>query len=143
MGFRLIVEGESETIELGRENITKVSYRSETPDDSNARATDVGSMLDVEGKILASTEGEEADDTRKLADWSLVSAEQCDAYRDVTLEVISADQVIRKMEFPNAFVVDYTEDYGHTQGVGTFELIMKQKRDKNDLVAIEGGYATG
>ncbi len=140
MGFRFIAEGPNDTIELGMENLTDVNYRSETPNDSNARATDVGSMLDVEGKILASTEGEEADETKKLAEWSLVSAEKVDAYRDVTIEVISADQVVRKLKFPQAFVVDYTEDYGADEGVGSFDLVLKQKRDKNDLIEIEGGY---
>ncbi|MGM0507965.1 MAG: membrane-associated protease 1, partial [Fusobacteriota bacterium] len=50
MGFRLTMEGESETIELGMENIENVTYKTDTPDDSNARATDVGAILTVTGK---------------------------------------------------------------------------------------------
>ncbi|MBC2580531.1 membrane-associated protease 1 [Clostridium sp. DJ247] len=142
MGFRLKVEG-SETIELGADNIQTVKYETDTPNDSNARSTDVGSILTVSGKIITATDGDKADDTLKLAKWSLVSAEKADCYRKVTLETIAADQVVRKINIPNAFVVDYTEEFGDTEGVGSFVLVVKQKRDKNEFVKIEGGYAAG
>ncbi|MFF2484395.1 membrane-associated protease 1 [Paenibacillus sp. NPDC058071] len=140
MGFRLKVEG-AETIELGLDNIQKVKYDTDTPDDSNARSTDVGATLRLSGKIITATDGDSADDTLKLANWSLVPAEKADAYRKVTLEVIAADQVVRKIYFPNAFVVDYTEEFGDTEGVGTFSLYIKQKKDKTEQTKIEGGYA--
>ncbi len=140
MGFKLLVEG-PETIELGMDNIQTVTYKTDTPDDSNARSTDVGTILEVSGKIITAVDGDQADDTMKLALWSLVPAEKADCYRNVTLEVIAADQVVRKVNFPNAFVVDYTEDFGHTEGIGTFTMFMKQKKDKTELTTIEGGYA--
>lgn len=139
MGFRLKVEG-AETIELGIDSIQAVKYETDTPDDSNARSTDVGSILTVSGKVLTATDGDNADDTMKLAVWSLVSAEKADCYRKVTLEVIAADQVVRKIYIPNAFVVDYVETFADASGVGTFDLVVKQKRDKNEFVKIEGGY---
>ncbi|HEX9061826.1 MAG TPA: membrane-associated protease 1 [Clostridia bacterium] len=142
MGFKLKIEG-AETIELGVDHIQSVTYKTDTPDDSNARSTDVGSILEIEGKILTAVDGDKADDTLKIATWSLVPAEKADSYRKATLEVIAADQVVRKISFPNAFVVDYTEDFGHTEGVGTFKLLIKQKKDKNDKTKIEGGYAAG
>ncbi len=77
----------------------------------------------------------------KIALWSLVPAVKADCYRKATLEVLNAGQMVRKVYFPNAFVVDYTEDFGADAGVGTFRLVIKQKKDKNDLVKIEGGYA--
>ncbi len=141
MGFRLVVEGANETITLGSDNIQGVKYMSDTPNDSNARATDLGITLEVSGKIITAVDGEEADHTMKLATWSLVSAEKADAYRNVTLEVIAADQVVRKVTFPNAFVVDYSEDFGDNQGTGTYSLIVKQKKEKTEFVTIEGGYA--
>jgi hypothetical protein len=140
MGFRLTIEGESETIELGMENINSITYESDTPDDSNARATDLATVLVVSGKILAAVDGE-PDHTKKLALWSLVNAEKADAYRNAVLEVIAGDQVVRKVTFPNSFVVDYTEEFGHTEGVGTFMLVLKQKKDKLPAVAIDGNYA--
>ncbi|MBP1905430.1 hypothetical protein J2Z32_002060 [Paenibacillus turicensis] len=140
MGFRLKVEG-AETIELGLDNIQRVVYDTDTPDDSNARSTDVGSTLKVSGKIITATDGDKADDTLKLALWSLVPAEKSDCYRKLTLEVIAADQVVREIVFPNAFVVDYKEQFGDTEGIGTFELYVKQKKDKTELAKLNGGYA--
>lgn len=142
MGFRLKVEG-AEVIELGLDNIQRVTYETDTPDDSNARSTDVGSSLKLSGKIITATDGDSADDTLKLVHWSLIPAEKADCYRKVTLEVIAADQVVRKVSFPNAFVVDYKEHYGDTEGVGTFELFIKQKKDKTELAQITGGYPFG
>ena len=72
---------------------------------------------------------------------ALVPAENSDCYRKVTVEVIAASQVVRKYSYPNAFVVDYKEDYGDVEGIGTFKLIMKQKKDKMAQVSVEGGYS--
>jgi hypothetical protein len=141
MGFRIKIEGGTETIELGLQSITQAKFETDTPNDSNARSTDVGMALRVRGKILTAVDGDEADATLKLAQWSLVPAEKADCYRKVTLEVIAAEQVVREIYLSNAFVVDFKESYGDTQGVGTFQLLIRQKKDKNNLVAYKGGFA--
>ncbi|WP_027624807.1 hypothetical protein [Clostridium lundense] len=139
MGFKLKVEG-AETIDLGIENILTVEFKTDTPDDSNARSTDLGTSLIIKGKILTPVDGEAADSTIKLAQWSLVPAEKADCYRNVTIDVISASQIVRQISLPNAFVVDYVEDYGDEEGVGTFKLNLKQKKDKTAMVKFEGGF---
>ncbi|WP_129599933.1 membrane-associated protease 1 [Anaerophilus nitritogenes] len=139
MGFRLKVEG-PETIDLGIENILTVEFKTDTPDDSNARSTDLGTSLIVTGKILTAVDGEEADSTIKLTQWSLVPGERADCYRKVTVDIIAASQVVRQIHLPNAFIVDYTEDYGDEEGIGTFYLHMKQKKDKTPMVKLEGGF---
>ena len=141
MGFRLTVKGQNEEILLNKESILDVKYMSETPDDSNARATDLGVILEIKGKILAAANGDTEDDTRKVAQWSLVPSESSDAYRQASLEVISAGQMVRKIDMTNVFVVDYIEEYGSQAGTGTFSLKIKQKKEKVIEVAIEGGYA--
>ena len=141
MGFRLTVKGQNEEILLDKESILDVKYMSETPDDSNARATDLGVILEIKGKILAAANGDTEDDTRKVAQWSLVPSESSDAYRQASLEVISAGQMVRKNDMTNVFVVDYIEEYGSQAGTGTFSLKIKQKKEKVIEVAIEGGYA--
>ena len=141
MGFRLTVKGQNEEILLDKESILDVKYMSETPDDSNARATDLGVILEIKGKILAAANGDSEDDTRKVAQWSLVPSESSDAYRQASLEVISAGQMVRKIDMTNVFVVDYIEEYGSQAGTGTFSLKIKQKKEKVIEVAIEGGYA--
>lgn len=141
MGFNLKIKGKNEEITLGMDNITTVRYISDTPDDSNARASDLGVVLEVNGKIITPVNGEEADDTKKMAKWSLIPAESSDAYRELTLEVISGSVVVRKIDLPNAFILDYTEDYNDKGGVGEFKAIFKQKKEKIETVTIEGGYA--
>ena len=139
MGFTLKVEGPS-TIELGTTSITGVKFQTDIPVDSNARSTDMGSTVEIIGKILTAVDGDPFDATKQLGLWSLVPAEKSDCYRSVTIEVIAASQVVRKYTYPQAFVVDYRENYGDVEGIGTFTLMIKQKKDKMAQVAVEGGY---
>ncbi|KHD14105.1 membrane-associated protease 1 [Clostridium butyricum] len=140
MGFKVKIEG-AETIDLSIESVETVKFSTDTPKDTNARSKDVGTTMVITGKILTAVDGDPFDSTRKMGTWSLVPAEKADCYRKVTVDVISADQVIRKITYPNAFVVDYREHYGDTEGIGTFELIVRQKKDKLNMVTIEGGYS--
>ncbi len=140
MGFRLKVEGGA-AIELNEQSITSVKFRTDIPRDSNARSTDLGSTVEITGKILTAVDGDPFDATKELGRWALVPAEKADCYRKVTIDVIAASQEVRKYTYPNAFVVDYTENYGDEAGVGTFYLMIKQKKDKMVNIAVEGGYA--
>lgn len=140
MGFIVKVESSSETIDLSLESIQTVEFSTDTPKDSNARSTDLGSTLKITGKILTAVDGDPADSTVKLSLWSMVPVEKADCYRKVTVDVISAGQVVRQINLPNAFVVDYQETYGDTEGVGTFSLVVKQKKDKLANVVLNGGY---
>ena len=121
--------------------IMTCKFITDTPDDSNARSTDVVNTLELTGRIITAVNGEVADDTMKIAKWSCVRAESSDSYRQATVEIVSANQIVRKVFFPNAFVVDYTEHYGDTEGVGEFKLVIRQKKDKFELTTIDGGYA--
>ena len=140
MGLRLKIEG-NEQISLPETSIMSVQFGADIPHDSNARSTDLGSTAEITGKILTAVDGDPFDGTRQLGLWSLVPAEKADCYRKAEIQVIAASQVVRKFTFPNAFVVDYKEDYGDTEGVGTFRLIIKQKKDKMAQIAVEGGYS--
>lgn len=140
MGFRLKIEG-SESISLMENSIEKVRFRADIPHDSNARSTDLGSTVEITGKILAAVGGEAADDTSKIARWSLVPAENSDCYRLVQIDVISASQVVRQITIPNAFVVDYKEDFTDETGIGIFTLLVKQKKDKMAALKFEGGFS--
>ena len=140
MGFTLKVEGNS-SIELGKDSIISVKVRTDIPQDSTARSTALGSTVTITGKILTAVDGDPFDSTKQLGLWSLVPAESSDCYRKVTIEVIASSQVVRKYTYPNAFVVDYREHYGDEEGVGTFTLIIKQKKDKMAQVSVDGGYS--
>lgn len=138
--FKMTVAG-AESFEVSKECIKSVQFTTDIPMDSNARTADVGTTLTVQGKILAAVDGDPFDSTRQLAAWSAVPAENSSCYRNVVVENTRGGMVERKYTFPNAFVVDYAENFGDTEGVGTFTLIMKQKKDKIEQVVIEGGYA--
>lgn len=140
MGLRMKITG-SETVELRETSITSVVFGADIPHDSNARSTDLGSTVLIEGKILASVGGEAADDTSKLARWSLVPAENSDCYRNVQIDVVNASQVVRQITVPNAFVVDYREDFTDETGTGVFKLLIKQKKDKMTSLKFEGGFS--
>lgn len=140
MGLRLKIEG-NESIQLNETIVTGVKYGADIPKDSNARSTDLGSTIKITGKILAAVGGEAADDTMKMAKWALVPAENADCYRKLTIDVVNASQVVRKVTLPNAFVIGYEEDFADETGVGTFTLLVKQKKDKMAGLAFEGGFA--
>lgn len=141
MGFRLNVTGGAEQIALDEKSIKNVIFGSESAADSNARATDFGVSMKVWGKMLYKLGGEGDDGTLGLSKWSVVPSEKADCYRNVAVEVVSAGQVVRRYEVPNAFVMEYSEEMDDETGVGTFYLHVKQKKDENDKVKIEGGYA--
>ena len=119
----------------------KCKDATDIPQDSNARTKDVGATMVIKGKILTAVDGDPFDSTRKLALWSVVPAERADCYRKVTVEYVAAGIMERKYCFPNAFVIDYKEDYGDAEGTGTFTLMIKQKKDKISTVTVEGGYS--
>ena len=138
MGIRLTIEG-AESISLDEHSIQTCKFITDTPDDSNARSTDVVNTMILTGRILTAVDGDAADDTMKIAKWSVVRAESADSYRKATVEIVSANQIVRKVHFPNAFVVDYQERYGDTEGIGEFTLMIRQKKDKFELTTIDGG----
>ncbi|MCI9536651.1 MAG: membrane-associated protease 1 [Lachnospiraceae bacterium] len=140
MGLRMKIEG-SESIYLPETSITKVVFGADIPQDSNARSTDLGSTVLVSGRILTPVDGEAADDTSKLARWSLVPAENLDCYRNVQVEVVNASQIVRQIVISNAFVVGYEEDFTDETGAGVFKLLIKQKKDKMANVKFEGGFS--
>lgn len=115
MGFWLNIEG-AETVQLGLENILTIEFKTDTPDDSNARSTDKG-VTALIGKIITAVDSDPFDSTKQLDLWSLVPAENADCYHKVKNDVISASQVVRQILFPNAFLVDYKEHYGDVEGV--------------------------
>ena len=140
MGVRLSIEG-SESVKLKETSITGIKFGADIPCDSNARSTDLGSTVLIEGKILAAVDGETADDTSKLAKWSMIPAEKYDCYRKVQIDIVSASQIVRQITLPNAFVVGYEEDLTDETGAGTFRLLIKQKKDKMSNLKFEGGFS--
>lgn len=139
MGFKVKIEA-NETIQLGLETVEKVIFDTDTPNDSNARSTDLGMGVTIIGKIRANIAGV-ADETVKLPTWALVPAEDAKCYGKVTVEVIAGGKVVRQIVLDTAYVVAYKETFGDESGVGTFTLQLKQKKDMNSTVSYQGGFA--
>ena len=57
------------------------------------------------------------------------------------VEDVSAGSVIRKYVIPDAFVVEYSERADDVNGTGEFYIHIRQKKDNNRAVTVEGGYA--
>ena len=126
--------GGGDSFELGTKVVKSVTYKTDTPDDSNARTQDVGCILVVKGEFIQSAE----EDTKKMAQWSL---QQDTPYKNVVVKnLASSGTTIREYTLTCAFVVDYTEDFESDTGHGSFTLVMKQRKDLNHEVKIEGGY---
>lgn len=140
MGFRMKITGGSESINFDEKSITKVDFDSKSALDSNARATDYSLSVKVWGKMLYKLGGEGSDPTLGLAQWAQVPSERADCYRNAEINVVSAGQVVRQFILPNAFVMEYTEEEDDENGVGTFYIHMKQKKDENGSVKVEGGF---
>lgn len=140
MGFRLKVTGGPEDIEFDERAILRAEFLSDSPNDSNARATDVAISIKIWGKMLYSLGGKDSDNTLNLASWSQVPSEKADCYRSAQVDVIAASQVVRQYTLPDAFVMEYSEELDDETGVGTFYIHMKQKKDQNAAVKLEGGF---
>lgn len=140
MGFRLKVQGGDKDIELNEYQLNAVEFLSTTPDASNARASEVGLGVKINGKINFSLGAEEEDITVELANWAVLPSEDAKCYRNVDVQVVSGGQVVRNYILPNAFVTNYSEELDDETGVGNFLLTLRQKRDLNERVELKGGF---
>ena len=139
MGFRVKITGGND-VEFNEGIITGVQFVSDTPDNANARSTDLGVILKITGRINFSLGAELTDSTVELANWSLMPSDQADCYREVQVQVINGGQVIRQYTYPNAFVMNYLEDLNDEEGVGSFEILLKQKKDLTEKIELKGNF---
>ena len=139
MGFRVKITG-GKDVEFNETVITSVQFLSETPDASNARSNDLGVVLKIVGRINFSLGAEIEDSTVELDNWALMASDQADAYRQVEVQIVNGGQIIRQYTYPNAFVMGYSENLNDDEGVGQFELIVKQKKDLTDKVELKGNF---
>lgn len=137
------VEINDPKIEIEPECTKKVEFRTDIPLDSSARTKDVGVTMIITGKILSDSAevGKPADSTAKLLEWSNIPAEKKEAYKKVVVTVKSGGISTRKYELPDAFVVDYFEDFNNQEGGGEFTLVIKQRKNKLKDVSVTGGFA--
>ena len=139
MGFRVHITGDEE-IDLNEGIVTDVQFISDTPNASNARSTDLGVIMIIKGRINFSIGAEVEDPTVKLATWALIPSDKADCYREMQVQIVSGDQIVRQYTYPNAFVMAYTENLNDDEGVGSFSLTLKQKKDLTENVELKGNF---
>ena len=121
-----------------QECIEFVSFKVESPpDDYKGKSYHFNSMI-IEGKIGTDEK------ILPLYKWSLIPSTSPDCYKEITVEQTHEDQLIRKVTFSKAFVVDYSESHIEKAGEGYFSLYVRQFAgedvecsDGNPVVSIE------
>lgn len=139
MGFRVKITG-GEDVEFNEDIISAVQFLSDTPDNSNARSTDLSATLKITGRINFTLDAAAEDGTVKLATWALMESDQANCYRKVEVKVVSGGQIVRQYTYPNSFVMGYTEELSDEEGVGTFTLLLKQKKDLIEKIELKGNF---
>ena len=135
--FTMTVAG-AETFTIPDECIKSAKFLTVIPKDSDARTKDVETSLIIQGDIRTTADGDSYDLTWQMALWSAVPSGRADCYRNVTLTNVRFGIVLREYTFPNAFVIEYSESFDGE--VGTFTLIIKQKKDKTEHVSVNGSF---
>jgi hypothetical protein len=104
--------------------IEHVTFYVDTPDHYDMQTDPKNSMI-ITGKI-DTDEG-----TAILYKWAVLPATNPDCYKEISVEYTKNNQLVRKVSFSKAFVVDYSESYSNFSGVGTFTLYVRQFRGKD------------
>jgi len=138
----LKITGKSKPIEIDEKHIIDMEYVVITPDDSNARSTDVIYKLIVTGRIIPEIVGSSGERVLDLENWSRVQ-HGVDLYRDVEAGYTAEGYTVRKYHFNKGFVQDYYETYDDQSGTGVFHIEICQKKDHNFFVRVDGGFLNG
>ncbi len=102
-------------------SIDSVTFNADTPSDNfyEMRTYTINSMT-ITGRIGA---GEK---TISLYEWALLPANNPKCYKEIEVEQTHAGELIRKVKFSMAFVVDYSESFAKQEGVGYFSILVRQ-----------------
>jgi len=102
-------------------SIDSVAFNADTPSDNFYETRDytINSMT-ITGRIGT------GENTISLYKWALLPASNPKCYKEIEVEQTHADQVIRKVKFSMAFVVDYSESFAKHEGAGYFSILVRQ-----------------
>ncbi len=136
--YEVIIEGpEVEEIKLVNKEIDSVEVKLDSEKDhAFDRANDMVGQIRIKGSILP--EGKTK--TKNLFKWTL-DTEKAKVYRTVTVQIKEDEyNLLREYKFDNAFVVDYTEEFGtggkETRDNGKYEILISQRQVNLDQIQI-------
>jgi len=124
---------------LPQENVKSFRAHTETPRTNDGRGTDTAVTMTMSGPVRSVADGAISDETINLARWA-TEYDEAKAYSQATATAEASGQVLRRDVYPNAFVVRYSEKFDVSAGVGTYNIILRQKKDLLDLIVNTGGY---
>ena len=124
------------SVTLSPDEVTAVKFYSDSPDDSNARSSELTVSATVEGKILIDALSDVQSD--QLAAWSVKDHEEESDYANVEITCTGADSsVARKVTLTSAFLASYYESFNGNSAIGKFTAVFKQVKTKNAATAVE------
>ena len=138
MAYRFKMEG-VHSANLPQENVKSFKGHTETPRTADGRGTDTSVTMTVSGPIRSVDDNAISDETINLAKWA-TEYDDAKAYSKATATAVASGQVLRNSVYPDAFVVSYTEKFEIAAGVGTYELVFRQKKDLLGKLENTGGY---
>jgi len=138
MAYKFKVEG-VHSANLPQENVKSFSAHTQTPRTNDGRGTDTSVTMTLSGPIRSVDDGAIADETINLAKWA-TEYDEAKAYSQATATAEASGQVLRNDVYPNSFVVSYKEKFDIGAGVGTYEVVLRQKKDLLENIANTGGY---
>lgn len=124
------------TIEL--KEIDSARFEYDSPDDAREKASTSNMTLIVTGAISDETDGVTL---ALINEWVKLEGQEAGAYCKVTLKVIGTEgRCVREYVFPQAFAVDYFEEFAQSNGTGNFTMKIRQRREKLANTQFLGGY---
>ena len=139
MAYTFKIEG-VHSADLPRESVKSFKVHTETPRTNDGRGTDTSVTMTLKGPIRSADENAfVGDDTIKLARWA-TEYDDAKAYSQATATAIASGQVLRRDIYPDAFVVSYKEKFDVTNGVGTYNIVLRQKKDLLNKIQNSGGF---
>lgn len=100
--------------------IQTVCFQVDTPNDCSDRRTTPKNSMIITGNI------DTDESTSILYKWALLPATNQECYKEITVEQYHSEQLLRKVCFSKAFVVDYSESYSNHSGTGIFTIYLRQ-----------------
>ena len=139
MAYKFKAEG-VHSADLPRENVKSFSVRTETPRTNDGRGTDTAVTMTISGPIRSVADAATiSDETINLARWA-TEYDDAKAYSVATSTAVASGQVLRNDVYPNSFVVSYSEKFNIGEGVGTYNIVVRQKKDLLEFIQNTGGY---
>jgi len=138
MAYKFKLEG-VHSADLPQENVKSFKSHTETPRTNDGRGTDTAVTMTMSGPVRSVDDAAITDETINLAKWA-TEYDDAKAYSQATATAIASGQVLRNDVYPNAFVVSYSEKFDIGAGVGTYNIVLRQKKDLLELIQNTGGY---